>query len=116
MLASLNDTADDVKSVALEGVDKTPLTYFNPLTDADHKVAALKFKLTIDPFKQHFVKTTGQGKMCPSPPEITVPSCGDGSCLFNSISMLLIGRDTYSAILRHVVCNYISNPMKYANL
>ena len=58
----------------------------------------------------------GQGKICPSPPEITVPSRGDGSCLFNSISMLLTGKDTYSAILRHVVCNYISNPVKFPYL
>ena len=115
IVSDLNDT-DNVKSVVLEGVDKASPMYFNPLTDADCKIAALKFNLAIDPFKQHYVKITGQGNMCPSPPEITVPSHGDGSCLFNSISMLLTGRDTYSAILRHVVCNYISNPVKYGSL
>ena len=115
IVLDLNDTSD-VKSVVLERVDKAPTTYFNPLTDANHKIAVLKFSLAIDPFKQHYVRFTGQGNICPSPPEISVPSVGDGSCLFNSISMLLTGRDTYSAILRHVVCNYISNPIKYPNL
>ena len=28
----------------------------------------------------------------------------------------MCGKDTYSAIIRHVVCNYISNPVKYAGL
>ena len=27
--------------------------------------------------------------------------------------LLLCGRDTYSAIIRHILCNYISNPLKY---
>ena len=27
--------------------------------------------------------------------------------------MLLAGRDTYSAIIHYVVCNYISNPVKF---
>ena len=57
IVSDLNDTADDVKSVALEGVYKAPPTYFNPLTDADHKLAALKFNLIIDPFKQHYAGT-----------------------------------------------------------
>ena len=42
-----------------------------------------------------------------------MPAIGNGACLFNSFSMLLCGRDTYSVIIRHVLCNYISNPLKY---
>ena len=51
--------------------------------------------------------------MCTSPPVITQSTRGNGACLFNSYSMLLTGRDTFSAIIHHVVCNYISNPVKY---
>ena len=43
-------------------------------------------------------------------PQMVAP-CQRGS--FNSYSMLLTGRDTFSAIICHVVCNYISNPVKY---
>ena len=43
-------------------------------------------------------------------------SRGDGACLFNTVSILMTGRDTYSTIMRHVVCNYISNPVKYGFL
>ena len=116
IVSDLNDTQDDVKSVAIDGVEKAPLTYFHQLTDADHKLAGLKFSLVIDPLKQHHVKYTRQGNMFQSPPEINEPSRGNGSCLFNSKSMLLTGRDTYSAILRHVVCTYICNPVKYSAL
>ena len=51
--------------------------------------------------------------MCPGPPLITQSAKANGACLFNSFSMLLAGRDTYSAIIHHVVYNYISNPVKY---
>ena len=44
---------------------------------------------------------------------ITQSAKPNGACLFNSFSLQLCGRDTYSAIIRHVVCNYISNPVKY---
>ena len=30
--------------------------------------------------------------------------------------MLLTSQDTYNAIIHHVVCNYISNPLKYKYL
>ena len=51
--------------------------------------------------------------MCPYPPVITQATKPNGACLFNSFSMLLVGRDTYSAIIHHIVCNYISNPVKF---
>ena len=44
---------------------------------------------------------------------ITQSAKPNGACLFNSFSLQLCGRDTYSAIIRHVVCNYISNPVKH---
>ena len=61
----------------------------------------------------HPVKFTGIGKLCSYPPLITQEAKPNGACLFNSFSMLLAGRDTYSAIIHYIVCNYISNPVKY---
>ena len=34
-------------------------------------------------------------------------------CLFNTFSNLLSGRQTYNAIIKVVICQYISNPIKY---
>ena len=106
----------DVELVVLKGVEKAPPVYFNPLGVNDHKLVVMKFNLVIDPIKTHHVQTMGHGNICPSLPEITMPSKPDGSCLFNSILMILTGMDIYSAIFRHMVCNYISNPVKYCNL
>ena len=85
---------------------------FNPLNDEEQWVAAMKFNLVISA-ASHPVKFSGVGKPCCSPPMITRSAKGNGACLFNTLSMVLTGRDTYSAIIHHVVCNYISNPVKY---
>ena len=74
-------------------------------------LAGLRFNLVLKT-ERHKVVNVGMGLPCKFPPEITVASCGDGACLFNSMSILMSGRDTYSAIIRHVVCNYICNPIK----
>ena len=60
----------------------------------------------------HKVVNVGIGLSCKFLPEIIVASHGDGACLFNSMSILMSDRDTYSAIIWHVVCNYICNPIK----
>ena len=90
---------------------KPPVMYFNPLTDIDQYQAALKFNIKLGP--SHMVKTSGNGTVCHTPPEIFIEAVGNGACLFNSVSILLTGSDTYSAIIRNVVCNYISKPVKY---
>ena len=72
----------------------------------------MKFNLVING-KMHPVKFIGVSKLCPYPPVIKQTAKLNGACLFNSFSMLLAGRDTYSTIIHHVVCNYISNPVKY---
>ena len=72
----------------------------------------MKFNLVITG-KTHPVKFINVSKLCPYPPVITQAAKLNRACLFNSFSMLLAGRDTYSAIIHHVVCNYISNPVKY---
>ena len=90
----------------------TPSVYFKPLNDDDWKIAGMKFNLVISE-KSHKVEDRGVGNLCASPPVITLLAQGNGACLFNSFSMLLTGRDTFSVIIHHVVCNYISNPVKY---
>ena len=88
---------------------------FNPLTDEDRHVAALKFSLIING-NSHPVHNKGIGMALKSPPTVTITAHGNGACLFNSMSLLLCGRDTYSAIIRHVICNYIDNPVKHVFL
>ena len=76
------------------------------------KITAMKFNLVISE-KIPQVEYRGVGNLCASPPVIAHSAQGNGACLFNSFSVLLTGRDTFSVIIHHVVCNYISNPMKY---
>ena len=106
----LSDIECDEDATTVQRTDKTPL-YFKPMNDDDRKIAALKFNLVINA-QTHPVQFQGAGKMCPCPPLITQSAKANGACLFNSFLMLLAGRDTYSAIIHHVVCNYISNPVK----
>ena len=107
----LSDIDCDEDAIIVQSTDKTPL-YFKPMNDDDRKIAALKFSLVINAHT-HPVKFEGAGTICPCPPVFTQSAKPNGACLFNSFSMLLSGRDTYSAIIYHVVCNYISNPVKY---
>ena len=72
----------------------------------------MKFNLVINA-NSHPIKFTGIGKLCPYPPLITQEANPNGACLFNSFSMLLAGRDTQCTIICIIVCNYISNPVKY---
>ena len=46
----------------------------------------------------------------------TIAAKPNGACLFNSMSLLLCGTDMYSLIIRHVICNYISEPQNYCKL
>ena len=39
-----------------------------------------------------------------------------GPVFSTGMSLLLCGRDIYSAIIRHVICNYIDNPVKHVFL
>ena len=88
---------------------------FNPLCDEDRRIAVMKFNLVIKG-KSHPVNFSGLGNFCPCPPTIHHKAKANGTCLFNAFSMLLTGRDMYSAIIWHVTCNYIANPIKFKNL
>ena len=104
--STFSDELDIIKK------SKAPPVMFNHLTVDDCQIASLKFSLVING-NNHPVKYSGIGNPCPCPSMITQSAHGGRACLFNSFSMLLSGRDTYSTIIRHVVCNYISNPVKH---
>ena len=99
--------SDSEQEVIITDVIKKASVTFRPLSCDDRKIVAMKFSLVISE-KSHQVEFKNIGKMCTSPPVITQSTCGNGACLFNSYSMLLTGRDTFSTIIHHVVCNYIS--------
>ena len=108
---------DDIKIEIVEDLNDDPLPiHFWPLGEDDRQIAAMsKFSLVINS-KTHPVRQSGFGEIISQPPPISIKACGDGACLFNSFSILLTGRDTYSAIIRHVMCNYIDNPVKFKAL
>ena len=49
-------------------------------------------------------------------PLVTIATKPSDASLFNSMSLLLCGTDMYSQIIRHVICNYISEPQNYSKL
>ena len=75
----------------------------------------MKLNLVING-QSHPVNFSGFGNFCPCTPTIYQRAKGNGTCIFNVFSMLLTGKDTYSAIRHHVTCNYIANPVKFKNL
>ena len=85
------------------------------MNDEDRHIAALKFSLVITG-KTHPVHTNGVDMKLKIPPTVTVKAHGNDACLFNSFTLLLCGRDTYNAVIHHVICNYIDNPVKHGFL
>ena len=78
-------------------------------------MASIKFSLVLN-LKEHKVNMEGNDTILKNPPTVTEKSRGDSACLFNTFSLLLSGRQTYNAIIRHVICNYIANPLKYGSI
>ena len=107
---NLND--DSNVDVTVTGVEEPPVCIFKPVSDHDCVVAALEFSLVINA-KSHPVRNFGIGEQISGPPKVTLGAQENGACLFNSFSLLLSGHETYSAIIRHVICNYISNHVKH---
>ena len=88
---------------------------FIPHNNNDQKQLGLKFGLALNN-TNHLLHFKGVGKHLPNPPVVTISAKPDGGYLFNSLSILLSGRDIYAAILHHILCNYIANPVKYTSL
>ena len=111
-LHECNSNSDDT---VMHELTPSSSSVFNLLCDEDRRIAAMKFNLVING-KSHPVNFSGLGNFCPCPPTIHHKAKANGACLFNAFSMLLTGRDMYSAIIGHVTCNYIANPIKFKNL
>ena len=107
---------DDIEIEIVDDLNEVEIPVrFWLLGNDDRRIAALKFNLMMNS-KSHPVRCSSFVEIISKPPPILVKSKPDGACLFNSLSILLTGRDTYSAIIRHVICNYIDNPVKYGKL
>ena len=88
---------------------------YMPLTDEDRRAVGLKFNLLLST-QTHKVNHFGIGEKLANPLIPFVKATANRACLFNTFSLLLTGRDTYSAIIRHVLCNYIENPVHFNHL
>ena len=89
------------------GTDKG-IEKFEPLSDSNRKRIAMKFYFCVSSIDK--VEYTGNGNHCTSLPIITQRATGNGACLFNSLSILLSGKELYNTFIRHAVCNYICDP------
>ena len=89
---------DSDSSCDVIDVQTPPPMIFNPLSVKQCKMAGLKFFLVLNP-STHMVNNSGVGKMFNRDPVITISAKLDGSCLFNTFSILLAGRETYSTVI-----------------
>ena len=109
----LHETGDSELTITLQ--EKSEELRYLPLNEEDCRIVGLKFCLTFNK-TDHNLTFFGIGNVLPKPPVVTVSARADRACLFHSMSILLSGRDIYSSILWHVLCNYISNPINYSFL
>ena len=106
----MNLNVDDIEIEIVEDLNKNELsTRFWPLGDEDRKIATLKFSLVVNA-QTHRLRYSGFSQIISKPPPISIRAKSDGACLFHMFLILLSGCDTYSAIIRHVICNYIAKP------
>ena len=106
-----NDTdIDSDSSCDLVDVQTPALMVFNPLTDEECKLAGLKLFLVLNP-SNHALKYSGVSKIFSKEPVVTISAKSDGSFLFNMLSILLAGRETYNTVIWHAICQYISSPV-----
>ena len=108
------DSSTDNKPYIVQ-VQKPVDVVFSPLSNIEHLNAAKKFHIKLRP-SDHTIRFKGIGLVFKHRPVITIAAKPDGACLFNSVSLLLCGTDMYSQIIRHIICNYISEPQNYSKL
>ena len=104
-----NDTDGD-SSCDLIDVQTPPPMVFNPLMDEEGKLAGVKFFLVLNP-SDHALKYSGISKVFHNEPVVTISAKLDGYFLLNTFSILLAGRETYSTVIWHAICQYISSPV-----
>ena len=94
---------------------QAPDVVFNPLSNIEHLNTATKFYIKLRP-SDHTIHFEGIGLVFKHRPFVTIAAKPNGAYLFNSMLLLLCGTDMYSQIIRHVICNYISQPQNYSKL
>ena len=105
------DSSTDNKPYIVQ-VQKPVDVVFSPLSNIKHLNAAKEFHIKLRP-SDHTIFFKGIGLVFKHRPVVTIAAKPDGACLFNSVSLLLCGTDIYSQIIRHIICNYISEPQNY---
>ena len=95
--------------------EQPPDVVFSPLSNIEWLNTAKKFYIKLRP-SDHKICFKGIGLVFKHRPVVTIAAKPDGACLFNSMSLLLCGTDMYSQIIRHVICNYISQPQNYSKM
>ena len=88
----------DCSDVVITSECKGKQVRFLPLNKVQHKSMALKFSLILN-HRDHVVEYAGINTVLPNPSIVRLKAKGNRACLFNSLSILLSGRDTYSAII-----------------
>ena len=96
-------------------IEKPPDVVFTPLSNTEHLNSAKKFYIKLRP-SGHTIHFKGIGLVFKHRPVVTIAAKPNGACLFNSMLLLLCGTDVYSQIIRHVICNYISQSQNYSKL
>ena len=99
--SSINSSSSSSSSSGshiITGIEKGPDVIFSPLSSIDRLNAAKKFHIKLRP-SDHIVSHRGIGFVFKHKPVVTVSANPDGTCLFNSISLLLSGSDVYSHVI-----------------
>ena len=99
---------DSTEAIAAGGDVPAPDIYFQPVLKHDREIIAkyVGIHMPTDVVGPIF---DGLGKLCGHKFSVEVAKA-DGACFFNAISFLLTSRQNFDALLRKVLCDYMSNP------
>ena len=103
IISDPNDTDNDVACSSNEVL----VQRFEPLSNFNRKKLAMKFNFLLRSIDK--VEYTGEANELNVAPLVTTKATGNGTCLFNSLSILLNGKELYNTFIHHAVCNYISD-------
>lgn len=83
--------------------------HFYPLDAEERSEAAKKLHVRVRMEEQN-VQNRGIGEVFRTDPVVSIQAKPDGACLFNTLSLLVTGRDLYSFMFRHAICSFIADP------
>ena len=107
IVEDLHTEDDSVRVCSSKVVKPTDKVFFWPLQHLERISAGSRLYIKIHSDDRN-VMFNGVGHEFVRHPACTITASGDGSCLFNSISLFLTGKEYYSATIHHVICYYIS--------